>query len=90
MQVNLDFYTREIISQSFQQPGPLCFAAAQKKIYSLMENDSFPRFVQSVHYKVLMEATSKQKGLRKPRLALRLKSAGVDSVQSGLLLLQKD
>uniref|UniRef100_A0A4W6FQ08 Regulator of G protein signaling 2 n=1 Tax=Lates calcarifer TaxID=8187 RepID=A0A4W6FQ08_LATCA len=54
-QVNLDFYTRELISQSLQQPSPSCFVAAQKKIYSLMENDSFPRFIQSEQYKVLFD-----------------------------------
>ncbi|XP_061588890.1 regulator of G-protein signaling 5-like [Cololabis saira] len=89
-QVNLDFYTKEIISQSFQQPSPSCFVAAQKKIYSLMENDSFPRFIQSERYKVLIDATSKQKGLKKPRMAWRLKTVGVDSLKNGLLLLQKD
>ncbi|XP_044074902.1 regulator of G-protein signaling 2-like [Siniperca chuatsi] len=46
-QVNLDFHTKEIISQSLQQPGTSCFVVAQKKIYSLMENDFFPRFIQS-------------------------------------------
>lgn len=55
-QVNLDFYTRETINQSLQQPSPLCFVVAQRKIYSLMENDSFPRFTQSEHYKVLFYA----------------------------------
>ncbi|XP_034470230.1 regulator of G-protein signaling 21-like isoform X1 [Hippoglossus hippoglossus] len=46
-QVNIDFYTREIISQNLQQPSPSCFVVAQKKIYGLMENGSFPRFIQS-------------------------------------------
>ncbi|XP_018532785.1 regulator of G-protein signaling 21 [Lates calcarifer] len=68
-QVNLDFYTRELISQSLQQPSPSCFVAAQKKIYSLMENDSFPRFIQSEQYKVLFDAVSKQRGLGKQQQA---------------------
>ncbi|XP_042354238.1 regulator of G-protein signaling 21-like [Plectropomus leopardus] len=75
-QVNLDFYTREIISQSLQQPAPSCFVVAQKKIYSLMENGSFPRFIQSEQYKVLSEAVSKQRGLRKQRTALKIRSTG--------------
>lgn len=69
-QVNLDFDTRESISQNLQQPTPLCFAAAQRKIYGLMENSSFPRFVQSEQYKVLVQVQAglagfgrKQKGL---------------------------
>ncbi|KAM4552597.1 regulator of G-protein signaling 21-like isoform 2-T2 [Odontesthes bonariensis] len=93
-QVNLDFYTRENIRQSLQQPTPSCFVVAQKKIYSLMEHGSFPRFIQSEPYKVLIDAASEQRGLRKRRMALRIKTAGddfrVNSLQSGLLLLQKD
>ncbi|XP_071348381.1 regulator of G-protein signaling 21-like [Trachinotus anak] len=64
-QVNVDFYTRQIISQSLQQPSPLCFAVAQKKIYSLMANGSFPRFIQSEQYRVLFDAASKRRGLGK-------------------------
>ncbi|AWP04414.1 putative regulator of G-protein signaling 21-like [Scophthalmus maximus] len=60
-QVNIDFYTREIISQSLQQPSPSCFVVAQKKIYSLMENGSFPRFIQSENYKVLFDGAVKQR-----------------------------
>ncbi|XP_072220130.1 regulator of G-protein signaling 21-like [Leuresthes tenuis] len=93
-QVNLDFYTRENIRQSLQQPTPSCFVVAQKKIYSLMEHGSFPRFIQSELYKVLIDAASEQRGLRKRSMALRIKTAGndfrVNSLQSGLLLLQKD
>lgn len=74
LQVNLDFYTRDIISQSLQLPGPSCFYVAQKKIYSLMENDSFPRFIQSEQYKVLLEATSKQRGFTKTWKVLKMKS----------------
>lgn len=76
LQVNLDFYTREIISQSIQHPSPSCFVVAQRKIYSLMENDSFPRFIQSEQYKVLFIAASKPRGLGKHRKALRIKSTG--------------
>ncbi|KAI3375194.1 hypothetical protein L3Q82_021686 [Scortum barcoo] len=75
-QVNLDFYTREIISQSLQQPSPSCFVVAQSKIYSLMENDSFPRFTQSEQYKILFDAASKPRGLGKHRKALKTKSTG--------------
>lgn len=75
-QVNLDFYTREIISQSLEQPSPSCFVVAQRKILSLMENDSFPRFTQSEQYKVLLDAASKQRGLGKHRKALKTKSTG--------------
>ncbi|XP_035525879.1 regulator of G-protein signaling 21-like [Morone saxatilis] len=72
-QVNLDFYTREIISQSLEQPSPSCFVVAERKIYSLMENGSFPRFIQSEQYKVLFDAASKP---GKRRKALKIKSTG--------------
>ncbi|XP_030257769.1 regulator of G-protein signaling 21-like [Sparus aurata] len=75
-QVNIDFYTRDIISQSLQQPSPSCFVVAQRKIYSLMENGSFPRFIQSEQYKVLFDATSKPRGPGKHRTALKIKSTG--------------
>uniref|UniRef100_A0A3P9IW64 RGS domain-containing protein n=1 Tax=Oryzias latipes TaxID=8090 RepID=A0A3P9IW64_ORYLA len=89
-QVNLDFNTTKVICQSLQQPGPSCFVVAQKKIFSLMENDSFSRFLQSEHYKVLTGAASKPRGLRKHRAAMRIKSAGdeleVNRLQDGLVL----
>ncbi|XP_045908081.1 regulator of G-protein signaling 21-like isoform X1 [Micropterus dolomieu] len=72
-QVNLDFYTRKIIRQSLQQPSPSCFVVAQKKIYSLMENDSFLRFTQSKQYQVLLAAAPKQRGLGKHRKALKIR-----------------
>ncbi|XP_026229515.1 regulator of G-protein signaling 5-like isoform X2 [Anabas testudineus] len=75
-QVNLDFYTRHIISQSLQQPGPSCFIMAQKKIYGLMENDSFPRFIQSEKYKGFLDAAYKPRGFRKHCKALKMKSTG--------------
>lgn len=62
-QVNLDFDTREFISQNLQQPTPSCFVAAQRKIYSLMENGSFPRFIQSEQYKVLVQVQAGLAGL---------------------------
>ncbi|XP_040910234.1 regulator of G-protein signaling 21-like [Toxotes jaculatrix] len=64
-QVNVDFYTRELISRSLREPSPSCFVVAQKKIYSLMANGSFPRFIQSEQYKVLFDAASKQRGFGK-------------------------
>ncbi|KAK2822106.1 hypothetical protein Q5P01_022171 [Channa striata] len=72
--VNLDFYTREIISQSVRQSSPSCFVEATKKIYSLMENDSFPHFIQSEQYKLQLDAASTERDLRKYRKALRMKS----------------
>uniref|UniRef100_A0A3Q2CME9 Regulator of G protein signaling 2 n=1 Tax=Cyprinodon variegatus TaxID=28743 RepID=A0A3Q2CME9_CYPVA len=41
-QVNLDFHTKETIRQSLEKPSLSCFRVAEKKIYILMENCSFP------------------------------------------------
>lgn len=73
LQVNLDFNTSHIISQSLQRPSAACFVVAQRKIFSLMENDSFPRFLQSEQYQGLFHAGSGGRG--KHRKAFRTKSA---------------
>lgn len=62
-QINLNFDTSESISQNLQQPTPLCFVAAQRKIYSLMKNGPFPRFIQSEQYKVLVQVQAGLAGL---------------------------
>ncbi|XP_037537209.1 regulator of G-protein signaling 5-like [Nematolebias whitei] len=93
-QVNLDFYTKDEIRENLQQPRSSCFVVAQRRIYSLMENDSFPRFTQTEQYKVFIDATFKQRGFRKHRMAVRIKlpkeDFGGNMLQSSLLLLQKD
>ncbi|MFT7796591.1 regulator of G-protein signaling 2-like [Arapaima gigas] len=52
-EVNLDFHTKEAIAQSLQWPALSCFYKAQQIIYSLMENSSYPRFIESELYKEL-------------------------------------
>lgn len=54
-QINIDCVTREEISENLSQPGPNCFDRAQRVIYSLMENDCFPRFLKSEIYRALLE-----------------------------------
>ncbi|KAM9848467.1 regulator of G-protein signaling 4 [Aulostomus maculatus] len=46
-EVNLDAATREETRQSVQSASPSCFDEAQKKIYTLMEKDSYRRFLKS-------------------------------------------
>lgn len=77
-QVNLDFYTREMIRQSLEQPGPSCFSVAERKIYILMENCSFPRFAETETYKLFIDSISKQRGLKKNRMAVRMRSLEED------------
>nr|XP_033817508.1 regulator of G-protein signaling 2 [Geotrypetes seraphini] len=52
-EINIDFQTREMITQNLHAPAQCCFSAAQKRVYSLMENNSYPRFLQSEFYQEL-------------------------------------
>ncbi|KAM7409286.1 hypothetical protein PAMA_000976 [Pampus argenteus] len=54
-QVNIDCVTRKEIIENISQPGPNCFDRAQRLIYALMENDSYPRFLKSEIYQALLE-----------------------------------
>ncbi|KAM6166941.1 regulator of G-protein signaling 1 [Erethizon dorsatum] len=49
-QINIDFHTRESIAKKIKSPTPTCFDEAQKIIYTLMEKDSYPRFLKSDIY----------------------------------------
>lgn len=49
-QVNLDSYTREHTKENLQNITRSCFDLAQKRIYGLMEKDSYPRFLRSDLY----------------------------------------
>ncbi|MEQ2172441.1 hypothetical protein GOODEAATRI_021069 [Goodea atripinnis] len=57
-EINLDFNTKNAIEQSLNAPTATTFQAAQKKIYSLMENNSYPRFINSDLYKELCAVAS--------------------------------
>ncbi|XP_062353798.1 regulator of G-protein signaling 18 isoform X2 [Cinclus cinclus] len=46
-EVNLDFHTKEVTSQSMGQPVSSTFEAAQSTVYRLMEQDSYPRFLRA-------------------------------------------
>ncbi|XP_008822477.1 regulator of G-protein signaling 18 [Nannospalax galili] len=54
-EVNLDFHTREVIAKSIIQPTIHSFDAAQSRVYQLMEQDSYTRFLKSDIYLHLME-----------------------------------
>ncbi|XP_071764357.1 regulator of G-protein signaling 2 [Centroberyx gerrardi] len=55
-EINLDFHTKNAIVKSLSEPSATSFLAAQKKVYSLMENNSYPRFIHSDLYKELCAA----------------------------------
>lgn len=48
--MNLDSCTREQTSRNVLQPTVSCFDEAQKKIFHLMEKDSYRRFLKSRFY----------------------------------------
>nr|XP_020646144.1 regulator of G-protein signaling 21 [Pogona vitticeps] len=53
-EINIDFCTRDHITQTISEPTLQCFDDAQRLIYSLMAKDSFPRFLKSEAYKELV------------------------------------
>ncbi|XP_040897101.1 regulator of G-protein signaling 2 [Toxotes jaculatrix] len=55
-EINLDFHTKNAIVQSLHEPTATSFLTAQRKVYSLMENNSYPRFIHSDLYKELCVA----------------------------------
>ncbi|NXU41121.1 RGS18 protein, partial [Drymodes brunneopygia] len=67
-EVNLDFHTKEVTSQSIGQPLRSTFDAAQSTVYRLMEQDSYPRFLRSAPYLSLLQ------GRGPARAALRRRS----------------
>uniref|UniRef100_UPI0037E8C1CA regulator of G-protein signaling 21-like n=1 Tax=Semicossyphus pulcher TaxID=241346 RepID=UPI0037E8C1CA len=55
-EINLDYHTKNAIIQSLHEPTTTSFLAAQRKVYSLMENNSYPRFILSDLYRELCDA----------------------------------
>ncbi|KAM6939142.1 regulator of G-protein signaling 2 [Lycodopsis pacificus] len=55
-EINLDFHTKNAIVQTLHEPTVTSFLAAQRKAYSLMENNAYPRFIYSDLYKELCAA----------------------------------
>ncbi|KAG1940469.1 regulator of G-protein signaling 3-like isoform X2 [Pimephales promelas] len=49
-EVNLDSYTREHTKENLQDINRSCFDLAQRRIYGLMEKDSYARFLRSELY----------------------------------------
>ncbi|XP_070688024.1 regulator of G-protein signaling 2 [Pempheris klunzingeri] len=59
-EINLDFHTKNAIVQSLHEPTATSFQSAQRKVYSLMENNSYPRFIHSDLYKELCDAARRE------------------------------
>ncbi|XP_061777031.1 regulator of G-protein signaling 20 isoform X2 [Nerophis ophidion] len=59
-EVSLDSRVRETINRSIQEPNSHTFDDAQLQIYTLMQRDSYPRYMNSAAYKNLLNALSEQ------------------------------
>ena len=54
-QVSLDSRVREVINRNMLDPTSHTFEDAQKQIYTLMQRDSYPRFMNSSAYTDLIK-----------------------------------
>uniref|UniRef100_A0A3Q4B5G9 RGS domain-containing protein n=1 Tax=Mola mola TaxID=94237 RepID=A0A3Q4B5G9_MOLML len=59
-EVSLDSRVREAINRNMQEPTLHTFDDAQLQIYTLMQRDSYPRYMNSPAYKNLLNALSEQ------------------------------
>uniref|UniRef100_A0A2I3TMA8 Regulator of G-protein signaling 8 n=3 Tax=Homininae TaxID=207598 RepID=A0A2I3TMA8_PANTR len=59
-EVNIDFQTREATRKNLQEPSLTCFDQAQGKVHSLMEKDSYPRFLRSKMYLDLLSQSQRR------------------------------
>ncbi|KAJ8379744.1 hypothetical protein SKAU_G00005220 [Synaphobranchus kaupii] len=59
-EVNLDSHTREHTKDGMQNVSRSCFDLAQRRIYGLMEKDSYPRFLRSELYMDLVNQKKPQ------------------------------
>ncbi|XP_078264168.1 regulator of G-protein signaling 5-like [Rhinoraja longicauda] len=65
-EVNLDFHTKDITKKNIVRPSLSCFDVAQKNVHTLMEKDSYPRFLKSKLYRdLLLEGEGHTSGLRR-------------------------
>lgn len=57
-QINIDCVTRAQVGENLSDPGPDCFERAQRNVHSLMQNDSYPRFLKSQLYQALRDTAT--------------------------------
>ncbi|XP_073487703.1 regulator of G-protein signaling 20 isoform X2 [Aquarana catesbeiana] len=57
-EVSLDSRVREVINRNMLEPTQCTFDDAQLQIFTLMHRDSYPRFMNSVIYKNLLQTLS--------------------------------
>ncbi|XP_027010301.2 regulator of G-protein signaling 5a [Tachysurus fulvidraco] len=54
-EVNIDHFTKDVTLRNLVDLSPATFDLAQSRIYTLMEKDSFGRFLRSEHYQELIK-----------------------------------
>lgn len=59
-EVSLDSRVRETINRNMLEPTSHTFDDAQLQIYTLMQRDSYPRYMNSAAYKNLLNTLSEQ------------------------------
>ncbi|XP_020774251.1 regulator of G-protein signaling 8-like [Boleophthalmus pectinirostris] len=60
-EINIDYRTRERTKQTLlMDPTPTCLNEVQSKVYSLMEKDSYPRFLRSKMYQDIVNRSHVQ------------------------------
>ena len=60
LQVSLDSRVREVINKNMLEPSTHTFDDAQLQIYTLMQRDSYPRYMNSPAYRNLLNTLSEQ------------------------------
>lgn len=56
LQVSLDSHVRDVINRNMLEPTSHTFEEAQQQIYTLMQRDSYPRFINSATYTDLLKS----------------------------------
>ena len=86
-EVNVSANVQDEIERDTKEPSRYAFTAAQEQIYQLMQNDIYPRFLNSQEYRMMLKKGKEvqpggkgffsklQYGLRKSRLEANLKDA---------------
>ncbi|XP_060685683.1 regulator of G-protein signaling 5-like [Hemiscyllium ocellatum] len=62
-EVNIDYETKDSTKRNLQKPSRSSFDVAQRKIYNLMEKDSYARFLRSDVYLNLIKQTERTSNL---------------------------
>ena len=58
--MSLDSRVREVINKNMLEPSTHTFDDAQLQIYTLMQRDSYPRYMNSPAYRNLLNTLSEQ------------------------------